>query len=313
MVDTIVLLNCVLLFFIYLVPGFALKKFSLAGEEFAKGLSTLILYVLQPAMLIVGFIDDFNAKTAINIFWAFLLSMLTLGISYIIAVNCFKGAPSERAKVLRYAALFPNAGYIGMPLITAVCGAKAAVYVTAYVISFNIYAWSLGCLIYTRDRSFISPKKIFINPATVPIYIGLVIYLLPINAYVPQTLITALNGLKDMVAPCSMLLVGIKLADIKLKGLLNDMRMWGCAALRLLAFPAVSALLVVLLKLTGVRIDPMVSAVTVICSATPCAAATCIFAEKFGGDGTYAGKLVSVSTLLSVVTIPLTSLILNII
>ncbi len=313
MVDSIVLLNCVLLFFIYLVPGFALKKFSLVNEAFAKGLSTLILYVLQPAMLIVGFIDDFKAETAINILWAFLLSMVTLGISYIIAVNCFKGAPPEKSKVLQYAALFPNAGYIGMPLITAVCGAKAAVYVTAYVISFNIYAWSLGCLIYTHDKSFISPKKILLNPATIPIYIGLIIYLLPINTYVPQTVITALNALKDMVAPCSMLLVGIKLADIKFKGLLNDMRMWGCTALRLLAFPAISALLVVILKLTGVRIDPLVSAVTVICSATPCATATCIFAEKFDCDATYAGKIVSVSTLLSVITIPLVSLLLNII
>ena len=312
MVDPIILLNSVILLFLFLIPGYFLKKFNLIGESFAGGISNLILYALQPAMIVRSFAYDYNPRAAVNILWSFVFSALSIGAFYLITNLFFGSCPERKRKVLRYSVVFSNAGYMGMPLVTAVCGPEAAICVSAYIISFNVYAWSIGCLIYTGDKKYISVKKILINPATVPTYIGLLIFFLPINGYIPEIVIGAMDALKEMVAPMSMILVGIKLAEVKFKGTFRDGALWLNMALRLAVMPVVAFLIIKAAVLLGAKIDPVVPAVTLICAATPAASATCIFAEKFNEDSVYAGKIVSISTLISVVTMPLAVLLLKI-
>ena len=152
----------------------------------------------------------------------------------------------------------------------------------------------------------------FINPATIPIYIGIIVFLLPINQYIPTVVVDALDAFSGVVAPISMMLIGMLLADVKLKTAFIDRYLWEALTVRLLIFPALIWGVVKLVSLTGLYNSEIATAVTLICAATPSAAATGMFATKFGCDTQTASKFVSISTICSILTMPIVALLLKI-
>lgn len=312
MVNPLTLFQSVLLLFLLMIPGYLLRKCKIGGDTLPRDLSNIILYVAQPAMIVVAFIRDFDKEVAFNAAGVLVFSFIAHTIFYFIAKLLFRKAPHEIAKIYRFGVIFSNAGYMGIPLIKAIFDDSAAIYASVYIIAFNFFTWSLGCLIYSEDKSYISPKKMFINPATIPIYIGILIFLLPINQYVPVVLVDALDKFSGVVAPISMMLLGMLLADVKLKTAFIDRYLWEALAVRLLLFPALIWGVVKLVSLTGIYNSEIATAVTLICAATPSAAATGMFATKFGCDTQTASKFVSISTIFSILTMPIVALLLMI-
>ena len=238
-------------------------------------------------------------------------------VLFLFAVKLFfRGAEKETRKVYRFGTVFANAGYMGIPLISMVLGDEAAIYASVYIVGFNFFCWSFGALIYSEDKSFISPKKMFINAATVPTAIGILIFVTNIYVYIPAPIADftydALTMLKDTVAPMSMMIIGMRLADLQLKGAFRDKYLYLGLALRLLIFPLGAFALLALCKLIGIY-NATAFTVVLVCAATPVASATCMFAEKFGSDSTSASKFVSISTVLSLVTMPVIALLLDLI
>ncbi|MBE6609436.1 MAG: hypothetical protein E7634_02075 [Ruminococcaceae bacterium] len=314
MVDIAVLFRAVLLLFFMIIPGFIMRKTKLAADNLPLGFTNTILYITQPAMLVVGFFRPFDAailKTALTIL------VLSFAIHIMFFASCwlfFRKAPKETAKVYRFGTVFANAGYMGIPLITMILGNESAIYASVYIIGFNFFCWSLGALIYSEDRSYISFKKMFLNAATIPTFIGIIIFCLDIYSYLPAPVSgfaeEALNMLKNTVAPMSMMIIGMRLADLKLKGAFKDVYLYIGLALRLFIFPAAAFAVLFLCKLLGFY-DATGFAVVLICAATPAASATSMFAEKFSSDTVTASKFVSISTLLSLVTMPVVAMLLK--
>ena len=118
--------------------------------------------------------------------------------------------------------------------------------------------------------------------------------------------------LKDTVAPLAMIIVGLRLAEVKWKGIFKDKFLYEVLAVRLLVFPIILWAIMFVLCKVGVLDKGNLMGAVLICSATPSASATSIFAEKFNGDALYAGKVVAVSTIFSVITMPLITLLLKI-
>ncbi len=324
MVKVSLLFISVLTLFCYMVPGFILKKTKLVGDEFTKGLSLYVLYIAQGAMLLYGFISEFDPKVFRGVISVFLISFFTHTLLYVLARQMFKKAPHQIRKVLQFGGIFSNAGYMGIPIINDVFGSEYTIYATVYVIWFNVYAFSLGRTIFTEDKRFISLKKVFINPAVVPIMIGLVIYLTGFGGWVSQTITNdgfgpslvktcyeVITVAKQTVAPTSMMVIGAKLADIKFGGILKDRYVYSFVFVRMLFFPAIIWVGLRVLYALGI-IDMTVMSVTLILSATPAAAMTTMFAELYNGDAAYGGKLVAITTILTIVTMPVVSLLLKI-
>ena len=337
MVNIGTLFTSVLLLFFMMIPGFIIRKAKLGGDTLPLGFTNTILYITQPAMLIVGFFREFDLELLKTAGVVLILSFAAHLIFYGIAHLLFGGAGDHLKKVYRFSIVFANAGYMGIPLMEMVLGKDAAVFASVYIIGFNFFAWSLGCLIYTGDRSYISPKKMFINAATIPTFIGILLFV--INAYswlpTPVTAFTesALTMLKNTVAPMSMMVIGMRLADLKLKGAFKDKYMYLSFAMRLLVLPCAVFGLLWICTLLGFYNTTAFTTV-LICAATPSAALTGMFAEKFApkadpeklmaGDedavntqkiallgSTTASKLVSLSTILSLLTMPLIAMLLK--
>ena len=312
MIDTAKLFSSVLLLFILIIPGFLLRKAKLAGDYLPKGFTNVILYVTQPALIMVAFIRPYDAQVMKTALGVLIFSFLLHGVWFALSLLFFRKCEEKLKRVYRFGSIFANAGYMGIPLIMSLLGDDAAIFASVYIVGFNFYCWSVGCLIYSGDKSYVSPRKMFLNPATIPTYIGLLFFLLPIDAFVPDVVVNALETLRGTVAPMSMMLVGMLLADMKLKGAFKDINFFISLALKLILFPVIAWLFIKGADISGIYSDATCAIVVLVCAATPSAAATSMFAEKFDGDSVTASKFVSISTILSLITIPLVSLLLQI-
>lgn len=323
-----ILIQKVLLLTAMVFLGFVLCKCKLADEKLSRGFADIVIYVAQPAMIIYGFMEaEFTKTIILTSLCVFTFALLFHFGFYGIAKLLFHNAPAAQQKCLRYATVFTNTGFMGIPLISELISPTAAVYATFYVVAFNVFNWSLGCYIYTGDRKYIQAKKMFINPATIPTYIGLAIFILTGLVSIPDSIQPVFDSfitplfkdnilflLKSTVVPLSMMMIGIRLADCELKTIFKDKYMVLLFAVRLIAIPLLVICLMKLVVMTGIIPDSIIiPAATVLCisASTPVAALATVFAEKFEGDAVYASKLVSTSTVLSLITMPVLATILT--
>ena len=317
-----IVLNVALLF-IMMVPGFLMKKCRLSTESFGKGVSNLVLYIAQPALTFVAFLKPFDKQILINSAYVLVFSVLLHLVFALITMNMFKKAPDGMRRMLRFATIFSNVAFMGIPLVDVVLGEKypgATIYALIYSITYNIFLWSLGVKICTdgkdNDKNGVDDhddhkKKstiltAFIHPTTIAAFLGLLFFIFPIENSVPDLAVEALEMLKGLVRPLSMLVIGLRLADMSFKGMLGDKHMYVFLALRHVALPLLALGLVKLVDiiLPG-GVDEVVQMVIVILAAVPAATSSTMFAEKFDCDSVYVSRLVTVSTLLSIITIPL--------
>ena len=311
----------VALLFIMMVPGVLMKKCRLCSDGFGKGLSNLVLYIAQPALTFVAYLRPYDQKIMINALYVFLFSVILHALFAVVAMLCFKKAPDSMKRMLRFATIFSNVAFMGIPLIAAVLEDTypgATVYALLYSVTFNIFLWSLGAWICTNGRDtnqnkvddFTDHKRgvsiipALVHPTTIASAIGLIFFIFPIEGYVPALAEESFVMLKGLVAPLSMVVIGLRLADMSFKGMAKDKEMYVFLALRHVILPLLSLGIV---KLVGLflPLDPAVEMVTVILAAAPAATSATMFAEKFDCDAIYVSRLVTVSTLVSIVTIPL--------
>ena len=310
MIDIGLLFSRVLLLLLMVLPGFAVRKADIVNSSAPKTLADIVLYILQPAMLLSAFIRPFDSSILINIGWILLFSFLSHTVFYLLSFLFFRRAPDKLKKVYRFGVVFSNAGYMGIPLITAIFGNDAAIYAAIYVIGFSFFSWSAGRFIYTGNRIFISLKKIFFNPSTIPTYIGIIIFIFSLSDFIPLIIVDFVSSFGDAVAPISMLLVGMRLAEINVKGALNKYLPLALL-LRLIVFPLIILIILKVFVIFGIYESDIVTSVTVICASTPAATMTSMLAEKYDCSADSAGVFVSVSTLFSVVTMPLLGFLAN--
>ncbi len=320
----------VALLFIMMVPGIIMKKCRLSTDGFGKGLSNLVLYIAQPALIFLAYLRPYDQKILINSVYVLVLSIIAHLIFSGAALLLFKKAPDAMRRMLRFATIFSNAAFMGIPLISAVLEDTypgATVYASIYNITFNIFLWSLGVKICTDNRDVnnngiddyeehkelsrktkrrqgASPFKALYHPVTIAAAIGLVFFFLPIEGYVPAIANEAFTMLKNLVAPLSMVVIGLRLADMKFTGMFSDKFMYLFLALRHVLLPLA---VIGVVKLAGIflPIAPEVGMVVVIMASAPAATSATMFAEMYDCDAPYVSRLVTVSTLLSIATMPL--------
>lgn len=311
------------LLFIMMAPGFIMKKCGLSTDSLGKGLSNLVLYIAQPALTFVAFLKEFDKQVLINSIYVLVFSILLHSIFALVAMNLFKKAPDGMRRMLRFATVFSNVAFMGVPLVIDVLEAVypgASVYALIYSITYNLFLWSLGVKICTEgkdnDKNGVDDHKdhkkkatiltAILHPTTIAAVLGLVFFILPIHNYVPTIVGQSLNMLKELVKPLSMAVIGLRLADMSFKGLFKDKYMYIFLALRHAALPLLTVGVVKLVDLIlPMGVDQGVQMVTVLLAAAPAATSATMFAEKFDCDSVYVSRLVTVSTILSIISMPL--------
>ena len=306
--------------FLMMIPGVILKKTRLSTDGFGKGISNLILYIAQPTLVFLAYVRPYDSNVLVNALYVFLFSIVAHVIFAVVSLLSYKKAPDAMRRMLRFATLFSNAAFMGIPLISAVLGDEATIYASIYNITFNLFLWSLGVYICTdRDGetddvgAFLKSSliKAVLHPVTIAAALGLLFFFLPIDTYIPDILIDGMTMLKQLVAPLSMVVIGIRLADMNLKGFFTNINLYIFIALRHFILPTlVFAVMRIFSIFVTLHIDVITS--VLIMASAPAASSATMFAEKYDCDADYASKLVAVSTILSLATMPVVILLTNI-
>lgn len=323
MIDITTLFSQVAVLVLMIVPGFLLAAFHLTGENCGKYVSNIILYAAQPALIVDGFLSvDYGTDVLLRMAAVFLLAVVVHLMFFGCSVLLYRRAPEKQRQVLTFATVFTNAGYMGIPLLCALFAdthPEVAVYASVYVTVFNIFAWSLGAYLYTGEKKYISVRKMFLNPSTISTAVGMVFFLLSAIPSVREAVIIPfvregnvlpplIRGMKGLVAPLAMFIIGLRLKEVNFKKAFCDKYLYICLFFSMFVLPALVWGVIKVLSLAGIYSDPLSESVLLLSAAAPSATMTSMFAEKYDGDARYAGLLVSISSVLCVVSMPLVSL-----
>ncbi|WP_024293569.1 AEC family transporter [Lacrimispora indolis] len=292
------LLNLQGMLFLLVAAGVVLRKMGILPEGAKNILTDLVIYLILPCNIINSFFIEFN----FDILKGF---AIILTIASLIQVGClilakvlYNREPEGRKKVLQYGTVCSNAGFMGNPIAEGVYGAEGLMYASIFLIPQRIVMWSAGVSYFTEspDRKTVV-KKVLTHPCIIAVYIGLILMItrLPLPVFLQNT-IRSIGGCTTTI---SMVLIGAILAEVE-PGSILDRGIVKYALIRLFLLP-----LLVYLSCRVFHVTPLLSGVSVLLTGMPAGSTTAILAAKYDGDYIFATKCVVVTTLLSLVTIPL--------
>ena len=297
----IVLIEKMALLVMLLALGYLCARLKLVGPEFNKGLSKLVINVFLAGMILSSVINKKLEMTGGDV--AFGLLMMTL--SMLICVGIGWLSPTLlRIKdgdkgMYRILAAFMNNGFVGFPLVAAVYGENAVFFASLSNIPFNLLLYTAGVMLLQKgDKNTKFSIKSVINVPIVATLIAVVIFAFEIP--MPKLVDDVADTLSAATVPLSMMCVGLSLGSVSLKEALLQPRLYGISLVRLLICP-----LAVWLVLRIFITNPVILGTIVILSACPSAIICTILGIQYGRDGVESSEAIFISTMLSMITIPL--------
>ena len=284
---SLILLKQVVIMLILVGIGAICYKVKLISKEGNKSLTNLILYVANPMLIITSYQQDFSYYLLKGLGITFVLSAAGFGIFGLFArIFIRKGSD---AVIERLNATYSNCGFMGIPLALALFGTEGVFYVTAVNTAFNIIIWTFGVYSVTKDKSFISVKKIVTNPTIIATILGFVLFALRIK--IPSSGVT----------PLAMVVAGVTIAQNNILKAFLSARIYIVCALKLIIVPALLAVLFAFVP----DINNTAVTTALMCLSCPSATIATMFAIRFNKSSGYSAQIFGVTTILSVISLPL--------
>jgi hypothetical protein len=291
------------MFFLMLVGLLAAKK-GVFSEEGNRKINALLLEVVSPVLIFTSYQTELSTGKLKNLLWVIFLSFIFMSVAILVSHIVVNSKGDEKNyNVERMAIMYTNCGNIGIPLMLALFGTEGVFLCAGFITTFNIICWSYGVAML---KGFLNKKdilNIFKGPNMVAIFLGLIAYIT--NIRLPQILMTPLNMIASMITPLTMLVIGATLARNSLKDLFRNHRVYYIVAIHNILVPMICLFLYYFVIKNFIQIDSIVWLVTLIAISCPVGATAPMFAIRFRKNGYYASTLLSVSTIFSLVTIPL--------
>jgi len=290
----------VLIMVLIIAVGVITSKTKLISTQGARDLSGLLLYIVNPFLVFISFQQDYTSDLLNNFLLAFACSILVIGMSTAAAVILTRKKGKDW-EVERFAYIFRNVGFFGIPVVSSIYGAEGVFYLSAFIAVFNIWCWSYGVTFMKGGQKRIQLKEMLsnmVNPTIIATGIGFVMFIF--RLHLPSILTDSFTYIADMNTPLAMLITGVVLCESSLKEIIFDKRCYRMLIWTQIVFPFFEILVI-----RALPVNIMVRVVVSICAACPVAAAINMFALRFDKDEAYAAKINSVTTIMAAVTIPL--------
>lgn len=282
--------------FLMMAVGFLLAKLGRITREGLSQMTGLLLSVIIPCLLVDSLQTERTPALLAAMGSAALVSALLYAAYCVLVIPLFpRQSPDTRAP-LRFGVVYGNVGFMGLPLIAAVLGEDGMVYATVIFVMFNLYNWSHGVVLMGGRENF-SLRRTLFNPGIIATVLGLVFFFAGFT--LPSMVGDAVSFLGSMNTPLAMVVIGAQMAWADLKATFRDSRLYAAAACKLIALPVFTALV-----LLPFRLDPLLYSSLVILAATPSGGTASMFAQQFGRDAVCGAQVITITTLLSIFTLP---------
>ena len=302
MLSTGAFLQALVPLYIIAAIGFASRKMRILNSNANQVITQLMLYITLPALILYSLNTTISTEQLTDFAWLVAMSIFILCVSVILASWLRRKAtlPEKQKTVYESLIIFGNQGFIGFAIIYLLMAEQGIFYLTIFNICYLILIWTYGIYIFTKREQGVNWKALFLNPGILSTLVGLVMLFLPYMW--PRPFLDTFESVGKMTIPLSMLLIGSLLADIgwqEFRRYSKNLYVLNAALFKLLLLP------LFLFVFLFLHVPYPLLIVAVLTSAMPSASTTSVYAQKFGGDASFASFCVMMTTLLCMLTIPL--------
>ncbi len=290
----LILIRQIAQMFLLCAIGFYLFKRNYISESGLKSIGNILIHLVLPCVIVKGFLVPRDPAHLTGLLVSAILAAATMGISILVSRIAFRKDP-----IGIFAGTFSNPGFFGIPLIIASLSEGAVFYATSYIAAVNILQFTYGVAVMTGDKGAIKPKAILKAPFFAAIVIGLLLFFLA--PPLPALLTGTLNAITALNTPLAMFTIGCYLSTVQIGKMFREKQLYRVSLVRLIIAPLISipVLLLVPDRFADIRLALMIAA------CCPVGSNVAVYAQLHGQNYGYAVKTVVISTLLSIISIPL--------
>ena len=289
---------------IIILVGIACQKTGLVTREGNKTLSNLLLLVINPLLIVESFQIKYTPELFKGLMVCFVLAVITHAIAILLSILLYRKEGNPSYVIERFSIVYSNCGFMGVPLVNSIFGSEGVLYISAFMVVFNILIWTHGLLLMTENVSWKQLKKGLRTPVMFAILFGMITFLGRIE--LPELLRDSISYLSAMNTPLAMLIAGIALAETDLRQSLINPRLYFTAIGKLLFVPLVMIAFFALLP-----VNEKIVCTSLIAAACPTATSCTMFALRYDKDYRYASEIFALSTVFSLLTIPMLMLLIE--
>ena len=296
-----ILIKQVFIMFVLMAIGFVAYRKQILSNQGTKDIGKLLLNVAIPMIVISNFCVEKSAEKTAELLESALLSFLCMALSVAFAYLVYH----KKDRIAEFSAAFSNAGFIGIPLVQAIFGSGAVFYISMMIVLINMLQWTYGVYTITDDKSVMDFKKIMKNPLILSVGIGIVIYFL--NIRLPKIAMDIISSISAINTPLAMIVSGVYLAQSDLLNAMRKKDAWLLSLSRLIVIPLIVMLVFRFLPFgsTAMKLSILLA------GACPVGSNVAVFAQQYDKDYRKGVEYVCVSTLLSILALPLVIFVAN--
>lgn len=307
--DTTGMLIPLIKLFLMIIPGYILSKKNILSEEQNKGVSSIVVYVTWPCLIVDALQIPVSNELLINACYVTAVMAVTFVFAYLLSRAVCRIASIEKSKtyLFTFMLIFANTGFMGIPISFALYGKEGVFYAVLIDALCNIAIYTMGIALIKKSAGLEGKGdyRELLSPGMAAMAIGALLFLT--NVKLPSALGESVSMIGSATAPLAMLTLGFQLGKIHLKEFVGDLRIYLLSFLKLAVMPSIF-----LMGLTFFFTDLSLFAKVIILEASmPVAATSAIFTQRYDGDIKFVTKGVLLSTALSIATIPVFALLVN--
>ncbi len=292
------ILNQTIIMLILILVGVLCAKTKIISKSANKELSAFVLQVVNPILIFMSFQTEYRTELVKNLLITFGLSVLAFAVMIAATYPLIRKKNGGDYSIERFASVYSNCAFMGIPLISALFGDEGVFCLTAFITVFNIFVWTHGVILISGERDFHQVLKVFYSPTIIAIVLGIIMFFARIR--IPSVPAQALEFISDLNTPLAMIVSGVTMSETNILGMLKKPGVYKVCAIRLIILPA---LLVILLSLFN--IEPLVRNTIIIAAAAPPAAMCTLFSIKYNKNSLYSSEIFTAGTVLSIITLPI--------
>lgn len=283
--------------FIIVFIGAVCYKTKLIDEATNKKLSNILLNLVVPMVIFVSYQRDSSPELVKGLLISLVLAFAAHIFGILISAVLIREGRTD-AVIERFACIYSNCAFMGIPVVDGIFGSEGVFYLTAYMTAFNVFVWTHGVIIMAGKQERKAMLKTLVSPTIIAIVFGLLFFIVQIR--VPGIVLQSFDYIAALNTPFAMLIAGVTIAQTDIKKLLGKLRIYFVAGIKLLLIPVL-----LLLIYSRFSIDKTVLTTAVLAAACPTAATGTLFALRYDKNALYASEIFAVTSLLAMVTIPI--------
>lgn len=288
----------VIILFILIAIGVICNKVGFLNETVVKGMNNIVLYFVTPCLMLQTFQREWAPELAKGLLVTTIAAFASHLIAILLANLVIHDKDRASELIMRFGVIFGNCGFMSLPIQQAILGPDGVFYGAVFIAVFNVVLWTYGLKVISAGEEKISARKLVLNPGIIGMLLGLVVFLAQIHF--PETIQKPIEYIAGLNVPIPMFIIGYYLGNLKAKYLTENTKQYLAIFLRLVGVPVLT-----MAAMMPFHVDPVVFVSVAIASCSPVAAKAVMFATKYDKNPVLGSEMVSVSTLLSLISMPL--------